>query len=260
MKSFIINNLYNKLTEAKNIGELENVLGQVNINDADFVITKTGKLIDMKRAKGILGDAIDQLITSIDPLLSTYFSSLRINYTFKLNTFAVDGKVLFINPGFLINIFEIGDIQIVAYVLLHECFHVLFDHCYDKKGIALASISKEEKDRVNDAMDYQINWIIENSTFDLDDEGDLDYMFKGYTKTLNGCIDDRFKLMDWPEIYEILKNESITNKKGINVPEAKNPPKKMSKEWYDGLMSGIDKKINELKGNKLIESNYKIYM
>lgn len=261
---FIIDNLYKKLVETKNIGELENRFANIDINNADYVITKSGKLIDMKRAKAILGDAMDQLVTTIDPMLSTYFNAMRVNYTFKIDTFAVDGKILYINPAFLINAFEMpapfGDVKMIAYVLLHECFHLLFDHCDDKEGIRISGLSKYDADLVNMAMDYQINWVIEHSTFDLDDDGALDYMFAGYTKQLDGCIDDRFKLMDWPEIYKILKQEGTKVKSGINIKQSKNPPKKMSKEWYDGFMKGLNKKLDELKKNKLIESNCKIYI
>ena len=39
------------LNEGKNVWELENKLGRVDINDADYVVTKDGKVIDMWKAK-----------------------------------------------------------------------------------------------------------------------------------------------------------------------------------------------------------------
>ena len=255
------------LNEGKNVWELENKLGRVDINDADYVVTKDGKVIDMWKAKGILGDAMQQLIDEIDPMLSHYFSSMRINYTFKIDTFAADSKILYVNPAFLINAYEMdepyGDVPMIAYILLHECFHVLYDHCTDKKGIELSMKSERDKRLVNEAMDYQINWVIENSTFNIDhNTGLIDFAFKGYTKMLDGCIDDRFKNMDWPEIYEVLKredDEANDEGKGVEVKENSKPPQKMSQEWYDGFMDGINKKLQELRDNRLIESACKIY-
>lgn len=266
-KWFTINNYPSIICEAKNVWEIENKLASVDINDANFVITNAGKLINMDRVKAILGSAMQELIKNVDKMLAQYFAAMRINYTFKLNTFAVDGKILYINPEFLINLYSMpepfGDIQMVAYVLLHECFHILYDHCNDKKGIEISSRSEKDKDLVNEAMDYQINWVIEHSTFAPDaSTGLMDYPFEGYTRMCHGCIDDRFKYMDWPQIYEILKRESKPKDtdKGIDIEEAKPEPKKMSQEWYDGFMEGLNKKISQLRSDKLIESTCKIYV
>lgn len=267
MKNWFAINNYPAVNEGKNVWEIENKLASVDINDADFVVTNNGKLIDMNRVKAILGSAMQELIKNVDKMLAHYFAAMRINYTFKLRTFAVDGKILYINPGFLINIYEMpepfGDIQMVAYVLLHECFHILYDHCNDKKGIEISKKSEKDKDLVNKAMDYQINWVIEHSTFAPDQEtGMMDFPFEGYTHMCNGCIDDRFKYMDWPEIYEILKKEdgSDDTGNGVEIEEAKSEPKKMSQEWYDGFMQGLNNKINQLRKDRLIESTCKIYI
>lgn len=264
---YTVDNYPTTVCEAKNVWEIENKFASVDINDASFVITNAGKLINMDLVKSILGYAMKELIQNVDKMLGHYFATMRINYTFKLNTFAVDGKILYINPEFLINLFNMpepfGDIPMVAYVLLHECFHILYDHCTDPKGIELSRKSKEDEDLVNRAMDYQINWVIEHSTFAPDaSTGLMDYPFKGYTEMCEGCIDDRFKYMDWPEIYEILKKEKASPKKGkgVNIEEAKKEPKRMSQEWYDGFMDGLNKKIDQLRSDRLIESACKIYI
>lgn len=256
----------NDTPKSKAVWEIENKFANVNINDADFVVTNHGTLINMNDVKKILAATMKELVQNIDKDLAYYFASMRINYTFKLNTFAVDGKILYINPEFILNLYNMpepyGDIQMVAYVLLHECFHLLYDHCNDKKGIEISNKSERDKDLVNMAMDYQINWVIEHSTFAPDpDSGLTDYPFLGYTKMCDGCIDDRFKYMDWPEIYSILKKEDAdTSNKGMQIEKSKPEPKKMSDEWYDGLMQGLNDKINQLRSDKLIESLCKIYV
>ena len=232
----------------------------VSIDEANRVLAPDGTYVDMDLVRSILGDAIDQLTSMIDPKLVNYYNYINIVYTWQVETFATCTEYLFINPSFLMNLFETGDIPFVAYVLLHECYHVILGHCDDPKANELAKKGEREDNLCNRAQDYQINWMIENSTFENDEETGKDvYPFEGMTKLLGGCIDPDYSCLDWPDIYKILDelypggDAKIDDEGQVFEPE--NPdPEKMSDEWYDGFLEGIGNVYDELRNNNLIES------
>ena len=247
--------LINKITELHALdAESEDA---VSIDEADRVIAPDGQIIDMQAVRSIIDDAIDQLTSMIDPLLINYFNYINIIYTWQVETFATSTQYLFINPSFLMNVFAKGDIPFVAYILLHECYHVIMGHCDDPKWKEKASKGEREQWLANLAQDLQINWMIENSTFaDDDDTGDTVYPFDGMTKEIGGAIDNTYSCLDWPKIYDILEelNPSNIQQEGEEfAPETEEPDEK-SDDWYKGFLEGIKELYDTLRKNGLIES------
>ena len=105
----------------------------ISIDDADIIIDPDGRPIDMRVVRAYVGLAVDGLVTMIDKTLVSYFNYINIFYTWQVRTFATSSTCLFINPSFLMNIFDKGDIPYIGYLLLHECYHVILGHTEDKK-------------------------------------------------------------------------------------------------------------------------------
>jgi hypothetical protein len=144
----------------------------------------------------------------------------------------------------------------VAYVLLHELFHVMLGHCEDPRVIDLVYKGSLENDRVNYSMDAVINWMIENSSYDADDN----YFFKGVTKECGGVIDEMYNMMDWPEVYEKVPDEDVMRDMDSVVFKHIDPiPNGMTDDWYNGFLDGYNEMLDMLKKQRLIESVGKIY-
>jgi predicted metal-dependent peptidase len=260
-------NKYYSITEAEGAAEQKRVRaedlvdGTATMNDAPFVLMPDGTVVDMKFVRSILGEAIDTVIDMIDPSLEKYFRYLHIFYTCTLETFATTNDTLAINPGFALRLYKKGETMqsggtaLVAYVLMHECYHTIFGHCDDPQGIELCAKGKEYSERVNRAMDYQINWVLEHSTWYFDDDsGNKEFPFTGMTKMAGGVINDKFKGMDWPEIYHILEmNDDKDKQKPVVYDD--DIETKQSDDWYNGFLEGYNSVIEEMRNNGVIESS-----
>lgn len=248
------------LEKLKQLNQLADPEGDITIDEADIVIDNTGRKIYMSAVKAIVGDAIDQLLKMVDPGLIIYFNNINIIYTWQVPTFGTTASNLYINPSFLMYAFDKGDVVYVAYILLHEAYHVLLGHCDDPKSVALFKKGQRERRLANIAEDLQVNWLIEHSTFDAEEDGRLVYPFDGATKDIGGWIDPTYAFLDWPAIYEILdKLNSIKEPQEEPIEPPTIEPQEQSEEWYKGFLEGIRKKMEELRKNRLIESTLKIY-
>jgi hypothetical protein len=238
------------------------------MDEADLVIDPDGNIINMVKVRSIIGDAIDGLATMVDQSLAEYIANMNIVYTYNdCPTFQTDGKRIAINPTFCMNIYQAGadktpdgednkGLIYVAYVLLHELFHVMLGHCEDPRVIDLVYKGSLENDRVNYSMDAVINWMIENSSYDADDN----YFFKGVTKECGGVIDEMYNMMDWPEVYEKVPDEDVMRDMDSVVFKHIDPiPNGMTDDWYNGFLDGYNEMLDMLKKQRLIESVGKIY-
>lgn len=263
---------YYKLNEEDEGQGLANILQGVDRNlkvgEADLVIDPDGQIISMVKVRSIIGDAIDGLATMVDQSLAEYIANMDIVYTYNnCPTFQTDGKRIAINPTFCMNIYQKGcnntpdgeankGLIYVAYVLLHELFHVMLGHCEDPRVIDLVYKGTLENDRVNFSMDAVINWMIENSSYDADDN----YYFKGVTKECGGVIDEAYNMMDWPEVYDKVPDEDVMRDMDAVIFKHIDPmPNGMNKDWYDGFLEGYNMVLEVLKQQHLVESFGKIY-
>lgn len=263
---------YYKLNEETDGQDLAKILqgldNNLKMDEADLVIDPDGNIISMVKVRSIIGDAIDGLATMVDQSLAEYIANMSIVYTYNnCPTFQTDGKRIAINPTFCMNIYQAGadgtpdgednkGLIYVAYVLLHELFHVMLGHCEDPRVIDLVYKGSLENDRVNYSMDAVINWMIENSSYDADDN----YFFKGVTKECGGVINEMYNMMDWPEVYEKVPDEEVMRDMDSVVFKHIDPiPNGMTDDWYNGFIDGYNEMLDMLKKQRLIESAGKIY-
>lgn len=263
---------YYKLNEETDGQDLAKILqgldNNLKMDEADLVIDPDGNIINMVKVRSIIGDAIDGLATMVDQSLAEYIANMSIVYTYNnCPTFQTDGKRIAINPTFCMNIYQAGadgtpdgednkGLIYVAYVLLHELFHVMLGHCEDPRVIDLVYKGSLENDRVNYSMDAVINWTIENSSYDADDN----YFFKGVTKECGGIINEMYNMMDWPEVYEKVPDEEVMRDMDSVVFKHIDPiPNGMTDDWYNGFIDGYNEMLDMLKKQRLIESAGKIY-
>lgn len=263
---------YYKLNEETDGQDLAKILqgldNNLKMDEADLVIDPDGNIISMVKVRSIIGDAIDGLATMVDQSLAEYIANMSIVYTYNnCPTFQTDGKRIAINPTFCMNIYQAGadgtpdgednkGLIYVAYVLLHELFHVMLGHCEDPRVIDLVYKGSLENDRVNYSMDAVINWMIENSSYDADDN----YFFKGVTKECGGVINEMYNMMDWPEVYEKVPDEEVMRDMDSVVFKHIDPiPNGMTDDWYNGFIDGYNEMLDMLKKQCLIESAGKIY-
>lgn len=263
---------YYKLNEEADGQDLVKILqgldSNLKMDEADLVIDPDGNIINMVKVRSIIGDAIDGLATMVDQSLAEYIANMNIVYTYNnCPTFQTDGKRIAINPTFCMNIYQAGadktpdgednkGLIYVAYVLLHELFHVMLGHCEDPRVIDLVYKGSLENDRVNYSMDAVINWMIENSSYDADDN----YFFKGVTKECGGVINEMYNMMDWPEVYDKVPDEEVMRDMDSVVFKHIDPiPNGMTDDWYNGFLDGYNEMLDMLKKQRLIESAGKIY-
>ena len=263
---------YYKLNEETDGQDLAKILqgldSNLKMDEADLVIDPDGNIINMVKVRSIIGDAIDGLATMVDRSLAEYIANMSIVYTYNnCPTFQTDGKRIAINPTFCMNIYQRGadntpdgetnkGLIYVAYVLLHELFHVMLGHCEDPRVIDLVYKGSLENDRVNYSMDAVINWMIENSSYDADDN----YFFKGVTKECGGVINEAYNKMDWPEVYSKVPDEEVMRDMDSVIFKHIDPvPNGMTNDWYNGFLDGYNEMLDMLKKQRLIESAGKIY-
>lgn len=263
---------YYKLNEETDGQDLAKILqgldSNLKMDEADLVIDPDGNIINMVKVRSIIGDAIDGLATMVDQSLAEYIANMNIVYTYNdCPTFQTDGKRIAINPTFCMNIYQAGadktpdgednkGLIYVAYVLLHELFHVMLGHCEDPRVIDLVYKGSLENDRVNYSMDAVINWMIENSSYDADDN----YFFKGVTKECGGVINEVYNMMDWPEVYDKVPDEDVMRDMDSVIFKHIDPvPNGMTDDWYNGFLDGYNEMLDMLKKQRLIESAGKIY-
>ena len=272
MKNF---DTYYKLNEDDSAGSnlsqiLQGVDPNVKISEADYVIDPDGQLINMVKVRSIMGDAVNQLCTMIDKGLSDYFRDMTIIYTYNnCETFQTDGRRFAVNPTFFMNVYQTGveknggdpggGIAYIAFILLHECFHVMLGHCEDPRVLDLVYKGSLEKDRVNYAMDAVINWMIENSTIDTSGDED-EWVFRGITKEIGGVFNEKYASMDWPEVYNKVEDEEVLDNMDAVIFKHIDPiPSEMEDKWYEGFIDGYNEVIEALRSKHLVESTNNIY-
>ena len=204
-------------------------------------VKSDGTFVDMDLVVTVVEAAMQDL-NQFFPSIERIMKHKDILYTDNPNvpTMATDGVSIFINPAFaeyLINMDENNGPLYLEFVLIHEALHILFDHC-NKHAASYDRFS--DADKVNQAQDYEINYIIENFLR----QGPGTSPFKGVTDAIGGCYDDGFgrKGLTWEEIYD-------------QIPQIKRVKKiaKTSDKWKSGFADGYAEVINSLRKQKLIE-------
>lgn len=202
-------------------------------------IKADGTPVDMELVEDVLEAAMQDLSINY-PSIETVLKHKDLIFTDNpfIDTMATDGISIMMNPAwceYIINKF--GPISL-EFVLIHECLHVLFDHC-GKHRDNLDKYSDAEK--VNYAQDYEINYVIENFIR----EGLGEKSFEGMTNALGGLYSEEFgkKGLTWEEIYPVLP---AIKRKVVRTST--------SPEWKRGFADAYNDFLKEVKKSKMIES------
>lgn len=204
-------------------------------------VKQDGSVVDIDLVNTIIEAVIQDLGVNY-PSVETVIKHKDLILTDNpyVTTMATDGVSIFINPAFveyLLNLDENEGALFVEYVFIHEALHILFDHCY-KHMSNLDKFSDAEK--VNQAQDYEINYIIENFLR----EGVSSAPFKGKTEKIGGLINNEFgkKGLTWEEIYDRIPK--IVREKQLAPTTEK---------FKEGFKEGFDEIMDELRKKNLVE-------
>lgn len=205
-------------------------------------VDNQGNIIPSTKILNAIDRIGDDLYKNL-PEIYEVFSKKSIYLTDNCDSMATNGKCILMNPLWCFcviqNAKEQGKSGVMAleYVIVHEMLHILFDHC-----TAIDDSNLSDLLRQNYAMDYEINYIIENYLYDVN--GKLP--FKGMTSVCNGCYSEDFgkKGLSWEEIYPIVPMDDIKRHSEKDV---------MSKEWNDGFIDGFNEVLVSMRKNNLVE-------
>lgn len=154
--------------------------------DYETILCPNGQVISMIELLKEQHKAMAAL-NHLAPELGGLIGSLRMIYTFKVNTQATDcGTTIFINPQFTYNLDFTGKV----FVMAHEVMHCLLNHGRRGEG--------HDHERSNIAADYEVN----DTLVSMD-------LFKEQTiKNLKGYIDMKYANMGYEEIYKIINQSA----------------------------------------------------
>ena len=200
----------------------------------------SGKIIDATKIINVLDRISTDLYENFNEIYQVY-QRKDVYVTDGCETMATDGTCVYLNPLWCYAVIDSAKAKgkngtrALEYVLVHEMMHILFGHCD-----VVDSEEYQDLFRMNYAMDYEINYVIENYLYDLN--GNLP--FKGMTETVGGCYNESFgeEGLTWEEIYP-----------RISIPERVNPRLETSDEWKKGFADGFYEIMSELRKNRLVE-------
>lgn len=209
--------------------------------------TQKGEPIDMM----FLVSVIDMITSDIYDRFPDVFKVLNhkdILFTDhpKIRTMATDGVSIFMSPAWIQALIDkFGNVKgalVIEYVIIHECFHILYDHCTSYNNDLE---NYHDPLKLNHAQDYEINYAIEKYLFSEDDNGKIVNIFDGITNDAGGLINDDYgrKGLLWEDIYDTMP-----------FVERIDGREKTSQEWKDGFLEGFNKVMEELRKDNLVEN------
>lgn len=238
--------------------------GNPSFKDVETVIGPDGTIYDTKFIINAVNYSCNILAEVTHGTVTKYLAALPIIYTFQIPTMATDQEYIYINPGFVMHLYELCNKSYVgiAFVLLHEVYHNLFMH-FQRRNADPAHFSDNAK--CNMAMDYEINWVIEHSFPDpragfadsevdpddspFDKDGNPIQLFNGVTDMIGGLCSSEFSNKIWEEIYDLLSQPAA--EKGEENTSTIIPT---TPDFDDGYRDGWNDVIREARAQGLLES------
>ena len=246
MKQDIVLNLYSndKASSVIRLTEEANSEQASTVNTSSKVQGPDGVIYDMDQLKDYVEASVDYIEKITRGYLHPFLSKLIRCFTFAVPTMMTDGVFIFMNPGFTKQLVDScnGSLLGVAFVLIHEIYHNLFQH-FDRVREQPQVYTPYDADLVNAAQDYEINWIItqtmedprtedeydpndplDSNPYELDANGNLtsvkNLIFKNIVKQIGaGLLDAKYAGWTAEDIYQdLIKHPGMTSV----------PPKKMS--------------------------------
>lgn len=199
----------------------------------DTILLPSGKVLDMNKVQDDIYRAKAALL-HIAPQFGGLINQLRIIYTFRLETMAVDAKDnLFINPEFANSL----DLTARAFVLAHEVMHKMLNHLRRGKD--------HQRYKSNIAADYECNITL----------SDIDLFKISTMKKIGAYVDAKYSGWGYEKIYndvskssgntmsnssqasQAQKNQQGGSQGGKKVP--KNAPQSKSNAYRAGWAKAI---------------------
>lgn len=147
--------------------------GATTFADCDFTEEEYNRRITKARTR----------IITTQPFFGTLIMKLKCKYNFRFPTMGTNGVDIYINPEFAMNM----PLTELAGVFCHEVMHVALKHPQRFQD-------SMDKDTANQAMDYAINGILEDSGITLPESRLYDTAYRN--------DDGRWK--SWEEIYRLI--------------------------------------------------------
>ena len=249
-----------------------------SFRDLDYVIGPDGTIYKPKFIMALVNNACDILMQITQGTVTKYLGALPILYTFGVPTMATDGKFIYINPGFVMELYHMTGETVmgISFVILHEVYHNLFMHVIREQA---DPVHFSDHERANDAQDYEINWVIEHSFPDMRDpksvaseegisedeakemlynkDGSRVQILEGVTKMCNGLINPKFANMCWEEIYDKLTPQDRSGQGGNQEEQEDKDDDNVvptTADFDDGYRDGWNDAIRELRAQGLVEN------
>lgn len=149
--------------------------------------------------------------------------------------------------------------KLLRFVIVHECFHILYNHA--RRGILKygSHPSKEEHTRANIAMDLEINRDIEASFEDL--RGSTDeigksvwYLYEEYYKS-DGTI---FRKDIWEPIWDDWTNNKKSFDRNDQFKSENYNPKQRDKAQQGAFADGWRKAVQAIKDKRIDPKTFNI--
>ena len=157
--------------------------------DYDTIVCPDGEIIDMQKLLDDQNRAKAALL-HLQPFFSAFVGKLRPVYTFRIQTQAVDGVNLFINPQFTAKL----SLSEKTFVLAHEIMHCVLNHLRRSKG--------HNHKRGNIAADYECNISLS------DIPGGMGLFKQSTIKGMKAYIDDKYRGWGYEKIYNDITDDS----------------------------------------------------
>jgi predicted metal-dependent peptidase len=145
-----------------------------------------------KRVKQRVKYAIANIVKT-HPFFAGAATKLKYVYTYKVNTAAVDGTHMFINPMF----FDPMNGKAIEFVIMHEIMHCMLQH--------FLRMDSRNRLKWNYATDYEINLIVAR---------ELGYDMKSDPVLKDGLYDENYKGMSAEHIYNSIPNPEQDKQQG----------------------------------------------
>jgi predicted metal-dependent peptidase len=256
----------NESKETDVVDGISNAYGEIkNFKDCDVVFGPDGTRYDPKYICSVVEDSINIINSINEGVIKDFLAALPFVYTFEIPTMATDGKHIFMNPGFIVELLAYCDGSPigVAFVIIHEVYHNLFKHA-EREAADPGKFTDHRK--CNRAQDYEINWVIEHSYPDrsydseaeanadgetlLDENGNRKQLFTGITNTCKGLFDEKYRSNTWEEIYDMLDNKEEEEEE----PQETDIEIDYSDDFKEGMRDGAEDALRILRAQGLVES------
>ena len=209
--------------------------------DYDTIVCPNGHIIDMNKLLDEQQRAKAALVHII-PFFGAFINRLQPVYTFMIQTQAVDGKHLFINPQFTANL----DLTGKVFVMAHEIMHCVLNHLRRGKG--------HDPEKSNIAADYEVNITLE----------EMKLVKADVMKKIGALYDSKYSGWGYEKIYadnpsgpnngsmdNSNQSKDAQNNSDQNQQQGGNQGGNQNQQYSEDYKKGWNKAMEDYKNGKL---------